>query len=327
MKVKKEYIILILVIMALIFYLTMTSTNDHDGELPQPAKVDNAKINRIVISEKGKEAVTLAKKDEKWFVDPQGYPADSVKVKNMANAIADLTLTALVSESGSYERYGLSKEKKIVVQAFVDGDEVRSFDIGEAAPTFQHTFVLLKGDNSVYHARGQLKRIFEHTIDDLRDKTVFDLSRESISEIALQKGEHTIQLTKTEIPPKAAEATKEKSETPTPPSKPKIEWQDAKGQSVDKGTVDRLLGSITRMNCDGYMEDSAKEGLKTATWTITLKDDQGQHAISVYAPDKPETEKIPATATSNPYPFVLNKGRVESLEKSVDKLLGIEEKK
>ena len=327
MKVKKEYIILILVIVGLIFYLTMKSTNDHGSELPRPAKVDNAKINRIVISQKGREALTLAKKDEKWFVDPQGYPADSVKVRNMANTIADLTLTALVSESGSYERYGLSGEKKITVEAFADGAAVRNFDIGEAAPTSQHTFVLLKGDTNVYHARGHLKRTFEHTIDDLRDKTVFDLSRESITEIALQKGERILQLTKTELPPKATESAEEKPETATPPSKPKIEWRDAKDQIVDKGTVDRLLGSISRMNCDGYMEDSTKAGLKAATWTITLKDDQGEHAISVYVADNPEAEKIPATATANPYPFVLNKGRVESLEKSIDKLLGIEEKK
>lgn len=327
MKVKKEYTILILVIVALIFYLTMKSTNDSEGELPQPAEVDNVEINRIVISKKSGETVTLSKKDEKWFVEPQGYPADSVKVNNMANAIADLTITALVSESGSYQRYGLSEDKKIKVEAFIGDKAVRNLDIGEAAPTFQHTFVLLKDDANVYHARGQLKRTFEHTIDDLRDKTVFDLSRESIGEIALRKGDRTIQLTKKEIIPETAEPKGEKSEAAAQPPKPKTEWRDAEDQTADKTTIDRLLGSIARMNCDGYLEDSAKEGLQEPTWTITLKDDQGEHTFSVYAPETPDSEKITATATTNPYGFVLNKGRVESLEKSVDKLLGLEEKK
>ena len=327
MKVKKEYIILILVIVALIFYLTMQSTNDSEGELPQLAEVNNAEINRIVISKKSGETVTLEKKDEKWFVEPQDYPADSVKVKNMANAIADLTITALVSESGSYQRYGLGEDKRIKVEAFIGDKAVRTLNIGEAAPTHQHTFVLLKDDANVYHARGQLKRTFEHTIDDLRDKTVFDLSRERIGEIALRKGDRTVQLTKKEIAPEATEAKEEKSETAAPPPKPKTEWRNAEDQTADKTTIDRLLGSISRLNCDGYLEDSAKEGLKEPTWTITLRDDQGEHALSAYKPGNPEAESIPATATTNPYPFVLNKGRVESLEKSIDKLLGIEEKK
>ena len=325
MKVKKEYVILILVIVALVFYLTMKSANHNESELPQPAQVDSAKINRIMVSEKSYGTVELVKKDEKWFIEPKGYPADSIKVKNMANAIADLTLTALVSESGSYERYGLAEDKKIAVQAFDGSNAVRTLDIGETAPTSQHTFVLLAGDPNVYHARGQLKRTFEHTIDDLRDKTVFDLSRESVGEIGLQKGDRSIHLIKKEIAKPAEEAQGNQKEKPA--QAPKIEWHDAQGQSVETSAVDRLLGSMARLNCDGYLEDTAKENLKDPQWAVTLKDDQNEYTISVYAPENKDADKIPATASANPYPFVLNKSRVESLEKSIDKLLGIEEKK
>ena len=325
MKVKKEYVILVLVIVALVFYLTLQSANHEPGELPQPARVESADIDRMVVSGQPDGSVELVKKDEKWFIQPQAYPADTVKVKNMANAAAQLTLTALVSESGSYERYGLAEGKRITVDAFRGSDAVRRFHIGEPAPTFQHTFVLIDGDPNVYHARGQLKRTFEHTIADLRDKTILDLSRESIATMTLSKGDRTIELTKKEIAPPADETQEDKAETPSPPPSPKVEWHDAHGQVVAKEEVDALLNGIARLNCDGYLDDTVKDGLGAPRWQITLKDDQGEYAVQVFAPENDTADKIPAASSATPYPFVLNKSRVENFEKSIDKLMGIEE--
>lgn len=138
MKVKKEYLLLILIIVALSIYLAVQRTNHEDSELPKLAELDSNKVSRMLIT-KADTSIELAKKDEQWLIKPQDYPADTVKVKNILNAAAKLTTTALVSETGSYERYDLSSSKRTVVKVFNGQELEREFSIGKAAPTFQHT--------------------------------------------------------------------------------------------------------------------------------------------------------------------------------------------
>ncbi|MBT8339405.1 MAG: DUF4340 domain-containing protein [Desulfatitalea sp.] len=327
MKFKKEYLILIIAIAALALYLTLRSQGQHDGNLPQPTAVEKLDIDRIAFSVKDKPAIILVKKDEHWQIEPQGYPADDVKVKNMVNASADLKLTALASESENYVRYDLTKDKQISVKAFADGKIVREFFIGKAAPTFQHTFVLLAGDANVYHARGQLGRTFEQSIENLRDKTIFDVDKTRISEVVLKKGDAALKLVKKEIlpePEKKDEANEVQTEPETPPVAPEIQWHNADGQAVENSAVDSLLGDIARMDCDAFLEKETQDRQDDTAWSITFKDDEGQYTLTIHAPADDAAGKFPATASSSPYTFELNKTRVERWEKELNKLLGIQ---
>lgn len=336
MKLKKEYIVLIIVIVGLVLYLTMRSANHAPEELPQPATVDKVKIDKLVVSVRKNEPIELVRKDEKWLVEPKGYPASDIKVKNMVNAVADLKLTALVSESKNYDRYDLTPQSKISVTAYADGKEIRQFNIGKAAPTFQHTFVQLLNDPNVYHARGQLVRTFDYTVDTIRDKNIFDLDNALVSAITLEKGDASVSLTKKEIAKEeqAGEDTKEdagqeskqkdaeSSDTPTEP--PEIQWQDADGNVVDKAGIDQLMGAIARMDCDGYLADDAQKDLTDPLFVISFKDDQREYTLSVYPAKDEKADSFSATASTTPYAFELKKGLIERIEKPLNKLLGIE---
>ncbi|MEE9497174.1 MAG: DUF4340 domain-containing protein, partial [Desulfobacterales bacterium] len=92
MKIKKEYIILVLIILALSAYLFMRRTNRTLYELPEIPQVAQQEITRLQIT-KGKTNIVLNKKDEKWYIAPAEYPTDADKVKDMLNALANLTLT------------------------------------------------------------------------------------------------------------------------------------------------------------------------------------------------------------------------------------------
>jgi hypothetical protein len=283
--------------------------------------------------------VELVKKDEKWFIEPQGYAADSVKAKNMVNAVADLALTALVSESKNYDRYELTPQTRISVQAFGDGGaRLRAFDIGKAAPTFQHTFVTLDGDPKIYHARGQLRNTFEHNIEALRDKTIFDIDKESIAALTIQKAGRTLTATKV-TPPKEetqetpaptpegapeAPATVTPSATPAEPPAPR--WQAADGQEVDKGEIERILSAVARLQCDSYLAEADKVKLTQgqSLATLTFKNDQGEYTLSVFPKETETADKVPAVASNTPYAFMLNEHRLKEIEKTIDKLLGIE---
>jgi len=344
MKLRKEYVLLALVVVALVLYLSLRSLNHDEEDLPRPVKIEIAKINRLVVTDKENPPVELVKKDEKWFIEPQGYAADSVKSKNMVNAVAELELTALVSESKNYDRYELTPKTRIKIQAFGDGaTPLRAFDIGKSAPTLQHTFVMLDGDPKIYHARGQLRTTFAQDLEALRDKTIFDLEKESITALTIQKEGKRLSTTKV-TPPKpeaqatpepSPEATKEAAATATPtPTVPPAEppapqWQDADGKELDKADIERILGALARLQCDGYLDDAAKakqtQGQTLAT--LTIKNDKGEYTLSVFPKADEKADKVPALASTTPYGFMLNEYRLKEIEKTIDKLLGLEEPK
>lgn len=339
MKFKKEYLILIVVIIALVLYLTTRSAN-HDSEIPQLTKLDAAKINRLVLTIKEGAPIELIKKDEQWMIEPNDYKADNVKVKNMVTAIADLKLTALVSESKSYERYGLTPAEQIVVQAFSEGKAVRTIDVGKPAPTFQHTFVRIEGNPDVYHARGQIEGKFNQTIDNLRDKTIFDVDKDGVTEMTFTKGGQSLTLVKKEIPKataekeKAEEGSEAKSEETSTAvvEPPEIQWQKPDGATANKQTMERLIGDIAKLSCDGYLEDPDRSKLTDALWTLSFKVGAKEYTLSGFAAqDQPASDespkKLPCLASTVEYPFYLSKWRVDKFEKSINQLLGIEEKK
>jgi len=325
MKLKKEYIILLLIIVALSVYLVTRSQNQTQYELPKPAQVDSQKINRLVIT-KGNRHIDLNKKDDQWYIGPKDYLADSIKVRNMVKAAADLTFTDLISESGNYERYDLTDDQKINVQAFVGSEMVRKFDIGKTAPTNQHTFARLADDPKVYDARGLLNTTFNHTADDMRDLTVVSFEKSDISALEVQKGAQTLTLAKKEIPPevKPQPADGDKpAEQKKAVAQPQPQWQDEQGKAVDQSAVDRLLSDFSKYKCSQYLADNAADDLKTKApiWTLTFKSDKETHTLSVYNKATAEATDYPALSSSQPYAFTIDKSKAETIEKQMDKLL------
>jgi hypothetical protein len=349
MKIKKEYIILLIVIVSLAGYLVMRSRTPSGFELPQPEALEKNKINRLLIIKNGSN-IELTQKDEKWFLEPKQYPADSVKIGNMLNAVANLSLTALVSESGNYERYDLTDDKKIHVQAFAEGSQKREFDIGRAAPTFQHTFVKLSGDPNVYHAKGSLNNTFNYDTDGLRDKTVLSFDMQSINELEIQKDGQTLRISRKAVAQNEKSADQQGQEPTRQPSQadeqageagkadPEAEsesaaaeqtrWEDAGGQAVDKTAVEGLLSTASRLQCDEFMADEASRDLKQdqEKWRLIFKNDQEAFSITAYAAanqgDKDDTQ-VPAIASGTPYAFQLAQTRVKTFEQNMDTLLKI----
>ncbi len=176
-------------------------TGPNTGSRPLP-KLPASDITRIEIARQ-EGTVVLEKKDAKWRIQPQDYPADSGKVTAMLDNLEKLSLTALVSESKSYSRYDLEPDKAIRVKAWAGEELKRDIQIGKPAPTFQHTFVRVGDAPEVYHAQQNLKTAFDQTADKLRDKTVLAFNLDEVTEIAITKeGKQTmIRKSETASPP------------------------------------------------------------------------------------------------------------------------------
>jgi hypothetical protein len=326
MKFKKEVLILIVAIAVLLLYLTLRSTNRNEIQLPQPAQLEKTAISRLVLTGKQNAPLELVKKDARWFIEPHGYPVDNVKVNNMLHSISELKLTALVSESGSYDRYGLGAGEKISVQAYRGDSALRAFSIGKPAPTFQHTFILMEGDSRVYHARGQLERTFEQSVESLRDKTIFDIDKDSITSLTLEKKGKKLDVSKIRMDrrqPLPENEQQEESQVPAPTT----EWQADGGRKVDQKSVERLLEDIDHLMCDAFLEDDAGKTLKDSLWRVTFKRGEEEFSFAVYPKMDEAASQLPLTASTTPYAFLLQETRLDNIEKHLNTLLGIEAKK
>lgn len=327
MKFKKEYLILTVIIVAALLYLFFSSADRGEKTLQLP-KIEAEKIDRLIVKFREKEPLTLAKKEERWQIEPKHYTADQNNVDRMLQVIVNLKLTAMVSESENYERYGLLPKERIIIEAYSAGKLVRSLTLGKTAPTNQHTFVLVEKDPRVYHARGQLDPVFEQSVENLRDKNILSLDKAGITEIAVAKGDRSLALVRKKEPekkaddntPASAEDAKKKTvKTPEP------KWATASGQAVDQVIMERLLEPLFPLYCEGYLEDEDPAKLQKPSLKITLKDAKGDYSLTIFRP-REKGEKIPAVSSTTPFPFYLNNAKMEGLEKTIDELLGMEKK-
>lgn len=286
MKFKKEYALLGIVILALALYLFFNQKDRIHYDLPQPSQLDPDTITRIEIT-RGGQTLTLTRQDDQWRLSPGNYPADAAQVERMLKSVAELTVTALVSETQSYARYDLDADRKIEIRAFKGDKLVRQFAIGKAAGTFRHTHVLVGEDKNVYHAAGSFRWEFDKPVDDLRDKTVLTVDRGAVTAITLTAGDRTLVVRK--APPAPAEDNKEGKSTETPAGEdqdetaPEDQWVTAGGEAVETATVDQLLSALSPLKCSAFLDDQAKAALDDPQYRLEIEDPDSK-TLEVYPP-------------------------------------------
>ena len=318
MKVKKEYIILILIIAGLSAYLIMRGSDRNLYQLPQIAGLDQKQITKIEISKKGK-SIVLNNKDNNWYLDPPGYLVDANKVNDMLNVFETLALTALVSESKDYVRYDLHAEEKIAVKAWQEDSLKRNFEIGKAASSFRHTFVKLNDDSRVFHARDNFRGKFDLTEDNLRDKSVLSFKVSDIQEIQIAKDQTSLKLARTQIPVEFAKSEQEKSENSAAEAM-MPGWQSPDGKEGDALSLNRLLTALAKLNCDAYITDRNKDAFSNPIYTVKLKGIQ-DYKLDIFAKLQADDKNYPAVSSANDYPFFLSDSKVQKITINPEEML------
>lgn len=318
MKLKKEYTILLAVIAALALYLVLRKSDRTHYRVPNVPPVAEAQISKIELS-KLDTSIVLNKRDNSWYIAPQGYPADSRKVGDMLAIIGNLTLTALVSESSAYSRYDLTDDKKITVKAWAGEVLRREFEIGKVAPSYRHTFVKLAGDDRVYHARDNFRGKFDQAAENLRDRTVLSFERAEIREIQITKGAQSLLLNRKEIPPEVT--ADEKTDEGGPPSpKSQTVWETPDGKKGDLSKLNRLLGTLSNLRCEKYVENRKKGDFTDPLCTLTLRGAQ-EYTLSLFAKTAKETKNYPALSSQSDFPFLLTDAQAEDIMKDPGEML------
>ncbi len=314
---KKEYIILLLVITALCAYLFLHKENKTNYTLPKITAVKTDDIAQLNI-DKNKRDILFTKDDDNWFVTDKKYPADNEKVKAMLNVIAKLNVSDLVSRSNDLTRYELDPKHRIEALAKNDsGDVLRKFDIGKTAPTYKHTFIKIGNDNNVYYADGNFRSDFDYDVDGFRDKSVLSFKVDSIIEVSVKKGkkQRTFILTALNSSAKKIKAS------------PAKKWKSTDNFSFNTQDLKELLSELSDLNCSGYTGDDSEASLKLKTplCTINLKDtdniNKKKISISIFPANK--DGNYPGISTANKFPFFLDSYEGKNIISKADALIAM----
>jgi hypothetical protein len=319
MKVKKEYSVLIVVILALFLYLILRSPDRTHYQLPKIPPVARTDISKVEIS-KADRSIVLNKKDDSWYIAPQGYPADTGKVNNMLDVIKELTLTALVSESKNYNRYNINDDNKITIKAWTGNTLRREFEVGKVAISYRHTFVKLAGDHRVYHARGNFRDKFDYTADNLRDKAVTVFEKAEIQEIHIAKGRQVVVFHRKQVPVEVKSGQEANNQGPPPPPKSETTWLSDNGKKGDESKLDRLLTTLSNLRCEKYIDNRKKHDFTNPIYTLQLNGLK-EHTLSIFAKMGEDTKHYPAISSENDYPFLLSDWQANKIMIDPDEML------
>jgi hypothetical protein len=313
MKLKKEYIILAIVIVALVAYLVSRKQDRSLYDLPEMANVAAKNISRVELF-RGEDTITFRKEGSEWKIAPHNYLADPVKVKDMLNVVEGMTLTELISESKNYQRYDLDAKDGIHLKCWDTDDLTFEILIGKAAESFNHTFVKLPDDQAVYHAKGNFRKKFDMEIGDFREKTVLAFDKETIGLLEIQDGEETETYKKQETPPDPADA--KDVETPADKdagSQPR--WVNAHGEDADAGKITSLISTVSNLKCEKYIEGKSKNDFSDPVYTLTLTGVK-DYTLRLYAETEVDGEALfPAVSSESDYPFFMTQWRSENIMK------------
>jgi hypothetical protein len=319
MKINKEWIILTAIILLLVLYLTLRKQDNIQYQLPEIEKISQNDISSIEIA-KSDSKIHIKKKDDSWVIDKQEYLADKHRVENMLNLMERPVLTAMVSDSKSYSRYGLDNDNRITIRIFSGENMKREVELGDITDLGRHTFIKLDNDYRVYHARNNFRDPFSRGIDELRDKTIFSFDQSVINEIEISKDTNSVVLTLKEDLLSDKSIDKD-SDTDAPPIQgTKKIWKNSKGEEVDVSLPDDLLSTLSSLFCSGYLYDTKKEDWSDPILAINLKGIK-EYSLLIFS-KKDETEvNYPATSSTNDYPFKLADWRIEDIFETTDKIL------
>jgi hypothetical protein len=308
---KKELLILTAVITALVFYLFFHDRNQTRYDLPDLPGISGGDIDRIEIQRAGK-TLTVEKRENRWVVGGKGYPADSDKVRDMQRMLENLTLTTLISESENYTRYELDETNRISIQAWKQKMKLRDFSIGKPAATYRHTHILLAGDPKVYHAQGDLRRVFSQEEENILDKTVLDFRAEEIQELKIQEQNRSVLLKRTET---AGNEKTVKTDSGAE-VKPAAEtfWVSSHGERVDFSNVLALLRFLSGLPCEKYVDTGMEGGVPEIVLTLKGSTD---HRLEIYSPKTGPEKSYPGKSSRTPFSFLVEERRIESLKEKI----------
>ncbi len=309
MKIRKEAVILGIVIVVLSLYLIFNKVDRSLYELPDLQAISASKISKMTI-DSSEGSIVFIRKAGAWLVNEEAYPGDETSIDRVADIVANLRLTTLISESKNYGRYDLDPEHAITIKAWEGDALVREFRVGKAVSGHRQTFVKLADDYRVYHAGEGFRNKVQGKVDMFRDKTVMSFDSGQIEQLRLIKEDAQGIFVKE----KAPEATSEKPAGDELPETKTVQsvWRNADGEVVKENKLTKLIDDFSSLKCSAFVYDRQKTEFTKPIAMITFKGSE-EYTLQIFEQLEKDASEYPAISSQNDYLFLVPKWQADQV--------------
>ena len=317
MNFKKEYLLILLVIIGLSVYIYTRNTDRMNYELPEIPPIERGKVSRIVI-EKPDGTIVLTKKEQGWVAGEREYPARAHSVEQLLTVLDAFSLIDLVALSKNYARYALNPEAAIQVRAWAGQEEIRSFRVGKSASTYRNAYVKIEDDPFIYLSGTNLKSTFDKDLAHFQDKTVLSFDRTRLTEMTLHGPGRELALYRKDQAAEPGESNA--TAAPTPDT-----GLTTAGQGMDPTRVRALTEALVDLKCAAYLQDRTKADFQDPDYRVVLQGaERSELNLFVESQDTNATE-YRGTSLENDFPFTLAQYKGDAILEALDALLVPEE--
>ena len=187
MKIGKQVIIPVAVILILGLYLGINSTGKIHYQVPVFENMEE-EIKLIEIN-KLSETYKLFSDNDIWKFSSDNLRVEPSKVTEMISFLRKPNFIDMVSDSGNYVNYGLDDGSYLTISAFTDIDDEnnpkRKLILGSLNSTGNFTYIRIPENKNVYTVSGDLNSLFALSKNELLDKRVTSFDITDIERITL----------------------------------------------------------------------------------------------------------------------------------------------
>ncbi len=287
-----------LILTALILLLAFVIRTDESGQSEifreTLVQADTALVDRVVIRNfTDSSRVELNKENGNWTVAASGnsYEADNEQIDRALNELTDLEVIYLVTrQSDQYSRYQVDSTGTFV--SLYDGDELlEGMIVGMQQIVDRqdyNNYIRMVDEDEVFAVDQYLRPVFTTDTDHWRDKTVWRLDKNSITQVDVEFAADS-----------AFTMTKQNSS-----------WL-ADGDTLDTGKTDRLLQRIADLSATGFSEGTG--AVENPEYTVRIQLDDGQTRTLSLRSIENDNSSLEVSASDYPYRFTVNRSSWERI--------------
>ena len=231
-QLKQVFIVLaVVVVLWVLAELLGGSRDDSENAFVLPA-LQMSEVDAITIT-RPSGAVSLHRVgDSTWTVN--GFRAAESTVQDFFTGLVESSEAELIATGSTvHGRMGIDSVEGIFVRIENGGEQLASVVFGKQGRAYSTRYVRLEGQDYVYQYSGQLANAVDRSADDWRDKTILDITPDSIGRVVAQRSDRDYTL-----------------------NRQNDGWVIGRGGAADSAAVHRMLTQYMSLQASGFATEA-----------------------------------------------------------------------
>jgi hypothetical protein len=317
----------IFVVLLGVYFLTTESPPSEVSSpwtIPAVEEAARVELERPSDGEDGaKERVVFNKGDQGWrMVEPVSSTLRDSATTTLKNAFSSPIQTDdLRLDSERAGEYGVDQKKGVRLKVFSGGGETPTVDVlvGERTTVegtgVERTYVRKPDASRIYRARTGLGTFVRKSVEEYRDKTIFDLDASAISSLRVERSDGpTIVLERSN----GENGQNNKGNESWELTSPQVPW------SLDTDEIESVIEAVATLSAKGFADDrtAGELGLDEPRATVTVSTGDGETAgtLAVGRVKSDEETTWYAKRTDRPYHYALSQYAGRKADVTLDDL-------